>query len=144
MLRKNIYITLLLYPVFILLCSVSPVQSEAGSKINNYRIADTGQEEFFNNYQTISKPSKGQPFYGQDAQFTGNKPFYKDNVDGTITDMVTGLMWQKSYEVMSYQEAVDKVKTFSLAGHRDWRLPGIKEVYSLIMFSGVDVSSREM
>jgi hypothetical protein len=32
--------------------------------------------------------------------------------------MVTGLMWQKRYEVMSYQEAVEKVKTFSLAGHR--------------------------
>jgi hypothetical protein len=33
---------------------------------------------------------------------------------------------------------------FSLAGQKDWRLPRIKEVYSLALFSGVDAGSREM
>ena len=143
--NKNIIIALTVYSIFIYIwCPVSSAQSETGDKVNNYRIVDTGQEEFFNNYQIISKPSKGQPFYGQDAQFSGNVPSYIDNGDGTITDMVTGLMWQKSFEVMSYQEAVEKVKTFKLAGYNDWRIPDIKEVYSLILFSGIDVSSREM
>lgn len=117
-----------------------PIQSKKLS----YPVVDTGQVECFNNSTTIPCPESGKPFYGQDAQFTGNNPSYKDNGDGTITDLVTGLMWQKGYEVMSYKEAVEKVKTFSLAGHNDWRLPNIKEAYSLIMFSGVDVSSREM
>ena len=131
-------------PVFISVICIVLFNTLIFAQPLSYRIVDTGQKDFFNNYQTISKPSKDQPFYGQDAQFTGNKPSYKDNGDGTITDMVTGLMWEKSYEVISYRKAVEKVKTFNLAGHRDWRLPSIKEAYSLILFSGVDVSSREM
>ena len=131
-------------PVFISVICIVLFNTLIFAQPLSYRIVDTGQKDFFNNYQTISKPSKDQPFYGQDAQFTGNEPSYKDNGDGTITDMVTGLMWEKSYEVISYRKAVEKVKTFNLAGHRDWRLPSIKEAYSLILFSGVDVSSREM
>lgn len=128
----------------ILLSATSFAQTESQTKINRYKVVDTGQEEFFNNYHAISKPFEGKPFYGQDAQYTGNAPSYTDNGDGTITDRVTGLTWQKDYEVMTYEEAVEKVKTFNLAKHTDWRIPTIKEAYSLILFSGVDVSSEEM
>ena len=41
-------------------------------------------------------PSRGQSFYGQDAKYKGRCPSYKDNKDGTITDLNTGLMWQKN------------------------------------------------
>ncbi len=111
---------------------------------NRYRVVDTGQNTFFNNYQIIPRPSKGQPFYGQDAQYIIHAPSYIDNGDGTIRDRVTGLIWQKTYEVMTYEEAVERVKTYNLAGQRDWRIPAIKDLYSLILFSGVDVSSKEM
>ena len=73
-----------------------------------------------------------------------NAPSYIDNGDGTIADQVTGLMWQKAYKVMTYEEAVERIKTFNLANHMDWRIPTIKELYSLMLFSGVDVSSKEM
>ncbi|MFR9578455.1 MAG: DUF1566 domain-containing protein [Rikenellaceae bacterium] len=49
-------------------------------------------------------------------------------------------MWQKGYEVMTYPEALKAIEKFKLAGHSDWRIPSIKEAYSLILFSGSDVS----
>jgi hypothetical protein len=105
------------------------------SPIHPFEVVDTGQISFFDNAKTIPKPLPGQPFFGQDAQFLRNPPKYSDNGDGTITDDGTGLIWQKSFAVMSYDEAVQKVKAFALAGKQDWRLPGIKEIYSLAFFS---------
>ena len=52
-----------------------------------------------------------------------NAPSYIDNGDGTIADQVTGLMWQKAYKVMTYEEAVERIKTFNLANHMDWPVP---------------------
>ncbi len=106
----------------------------------NYRIVDTSQSKCFDDKQAIEAPAKGSPFYGQDAQHQGNTPSYTDNGDGTITDNVTGLVWQKDFEVMTYPEALEAIKKFKLAGHKDWRIPTIKEAYSLILFSGKDVS----
>ncbi len=108
----------------------------------NYKIVDTNQSKFFDNTKQIAAPNPGDPFYGQDAHHDGNAPSYTDNGDGTITDNVTGLMWQKGYEVMSYKQAVEALKEFSLAGHTDWRIPSIKEGYSLIIFSGTDVNPQ--
>lgn len=117
----------------------------------SYKIVDTGQTLFYNNKSVISTPSKGSSFYGQDAQYSGNQPSYTDNGDGTVTDNVTGLMWQKSADrngdgkinatdKLTYNQAVASVSDFKLAGYTDWRLPTIKEAYSLILFSGEDVS----
>lgn len=120
----------------------------------SFKIVDTGQETFYNNSSSISAPSSGEAFYGQDATYVGHQPSYTDNGDGTVTDNVTGLMWQQSPEFtgddvvnvddkMSYAEAMAAANTFSLAGYNDWRLPSIKEQYSLILFSGKDPSGYE-
>lgn len=117
----------------------------------NYKIVDTGQSKFYNNLNEIAAPVAGADFYGQDAQFSGHQPSYTDNGDGTITDNVTGLMWQKSADLdgngkinvadkRSYSEALAGAASFDLAGYNDWRLPTIKELYSLIMFYGEDPS----
>lgn len=106
----------------------------------NYKIVDTEQSKFFDDKQEISAPSQGEPFYGQDAHYKGNASSYTDNGDGTITDNVTGLIWQKEYKVMTYPEALKAIEEFQLAGYTDWRIPTIKEAYSLILFSGSDVS----
>ena len=58
---------------------------------------------------------------------------FKDNGDGTITDNYTGLVWQKlqSTTSLTWEEALVYSKNLSLAGKTDWRLPNIKELYSL-------------
>ncbi len=102
-----------------------------------YIIVDTGLDQFFDNKSIISRPSIVEPFYGQDANYSINPPYYKDNGDGTITDLNTGLIWQKTmHEKMSFSEAINYAKTLNLAGYSDWRIPTIKELYSLILFTG--------
>lgn len=105
----------------------------------SYAVVDTGQKKFFGNSGEISKPRPGKPFYGQDAQYQGNQPSYRDNGDGTVSDLVTGLMWQKNPgRKKTLSEARKEIRNFSLAGHNDWRIPTVKELYSLIMFYGID------
>lgn len=102
-----------------------------------YPIVDTDVSEFYNNNSVISSPSTGQAFYGQDANYNGNSPSYTDNGDQTISDNVTGLMWQKDMGIkISYADAFNKADTMTLGGFTDWRVPTIKELYSLIVFTG--------
>lgn len=106
-----------------------------------YPIVDTNQVDCYSDSSNISCPSEGQAFFGQDAQYTGNAPRYQDNRDGTVSDLATGLMWQQDPgEKMTYDQAVAGVSGFNLGGYNDWRLPSIKELYSLIQFSGTDAS----
>jgi len=60
------------------------------------------------------------------------------NPDGTITDRITGLMWQKSGSAnsMIWLEAtryIQKLNREKFAGYTDWRLPTIEELASLMM-----------
>jgi hypothetical protein len=107
--------------------------------IGDLLVVDTGQTAFYNNSSEIAQPAPGADFYGQDAHYAGPQPSYQDNGDGTITDLVTGLMWQKTPDLVNqstFAEAVLNGHTLNLAGHTDWRLPSLKELYSLINFSG--------
>lgn len=105
----------------------------------SYTIVDTGQAKSYGNESVITSPQPGEPFYGQDSQYSGVQPTYQDNGDGTVTDLNTGLMWQQDPGgKMSYAKAVANTSSFNLAGYDNWRLPTIKELYSLILFSGID------
>jgi len=120
-----------------------------------YKIVDTGQKSYFNNNTEITKPEEGNTFFGQDAQYYGYQPSYTDNEDGTITDNVTGLMWQQSFDhngdgkinyddKLTYNEILSMVENgVRFAGYDDWRLPTIKEQYSLILFTGRDISGYQ-
>jgi len=106
----------------------------------SYAIVDTGQERCYDDRREIEYPAEGEPFSGQDAQYLGNAPAYRENGDGTVTDLVTGLMWLKDPgEKKTYAEAVAGAARCRTGGYRDWRLPTIKELYSLIIFSGEDI-----
>ncbi len=52
--------------------------------------------------------------------------------------MVTRLMWQQELfdNKYTYDRCVAYADTCTLAGYDDWRLPTIKELYSLILFTG--------
>lgn len=105
--------------------------------VTGYPIVDTGIVEFYSDVNTISETSAGQSFHGQDASYKGSLPSYTDNGDGTITDNVTGLMWEKEMgDKITFAESFTKASNSNLGGHSDWRVPTIKELYSLILFTG--------
>ena len=108
-----------------------------------YPIVDTGQVRCYSDRSEIAYPKPAAAFYGQDARYVANPPRYKDNGDGTVSDLVTGLMWQKDPGAKkSFAQAVADATTCRVGGHDDWRLPTIKELYSLILFSGTDPDPR--
>ncbi len=120
--------------------------------ITGFPIVGTNQTKFFNNTTETNTQSVGDEFYGQNANYQGTTPSYEDNGDGTVTDMVTGLMWEQSFDhnddgsidaddKLSYANILDVVNTTTTGGYTDWRVPTIKEMYSLMMFSGRDISS---
>lgn len=119
--------------------------------ISGYPIVGTGQTTFFDTSDVTSVQSVGDAFYGQNANYEGNTPQYVDNGDGTVTDKVSGLMWQQTFDhngdgsidvndKLSYDDLLAAIDTVSTAGYTDWRLPSIKEMYSLILYSGRDVN----
>lgn len=55
--------------------------------------------------------------------------------NGTCLDLSTGKTWQlqRSRRVTSLAEAEHYTKTLRLAGHDDWRLPTLAELYELFL-----------
>lgn len=105
----------------------------------SYPVVDTAQRRFYNEKHEIRQPALGESFYGQDSMYEGHSPRYKDNQDGTVTDMVTGLMWTKDPgEKQTLSERIRALEYLRVGGYSDWRIPTIKELYSLIDFSGID------
>lgn len=121
------------YSIVLLIASCLKIFAQG----QDYSIVDTDLKVFFGNTSNISEPKPGDRFYGQDACYNGNQPSYTNNGNGTITDNVTGLTWQRDMgKKITYQEAFIKADTMTLGGFTDWRVPTIKELYSLILFSG--------
>jgi len=121
--------------------------------IARFPVVDTGQDTCYGTSTAITCPDAGQPFYGQDAQYSGNAPSYVLSGDGlTVHDNVTGLIWQRSPDTngdgtITYADKLlwSEAQTYPAAlnaqgfgGYNDWRLPTTKELYSLINFRGVD------
>lgn len=88
------------------------------------------------------------------AQRTGAAARFRDNGDGTLTDLQTGLMWEKKADAAGGLHAVDESYAWSsddsartiwdwldalnqdggsgFAGYSDWRIPNIKELQSIV------------
>lgn len=114
------------------------IQTSLFSQNPTYKIVDTNLKEFYNNNSVIEEPTEDEPFFGQDANYNGFQPSYTNNGNGTITDNITGLMWQQNMgEKISFEDAFIKANSFTLGGYSDWRIPTVKELYSLIQFDGV-------
>ncbi len=123
--------------------TTQPIPAIAAANLT-YAIVDTGQILFYDNEGAITVPVADDPLYGQDGAYNGFQPSYVDNDDGTVTDLVTGLMWQRDLgNKLTYAQAVARAESSGLAGYDDWRLPTLKELYSLILFSGTDPSGCE-
>lgn len=116
---------------------------------NSYTIVGTGVTNSYNNTGVISLPDPGDSFFGQNSNHIGNAPSYTDNNDGTVSDNVTGLMWEQTtdkngdgdinyYDKEYYEDALAGAASCTTGGYTDWRLPTIKEQYSLIMYYGAE------
>jgi len=108
-------------------------------------LPDTGIMQCYDHTQAMECPSLGEPFYGQDAQYTTNPMSYTDNGNGTVTDNVTVLMWQKcsaglsgsectvgTVETRTWADAITYCEGSTLAGYSDWRLPDEYELQSIV------------
>src|SRR3990172_9224220 len=79
-----------------------------------YCVVDTGQRQCFSDKgQLLEAPGRGEPFFGQDAFYEGPRPAYRDNRDGTVSDLNTGMVWQKAFALgrkLTYPEALAEAK----------------------------------
>jgi len=139
--KFTILISLMLTGGF-LSCEDDNAQTESSANETttvSFTLTDTGQTGFYDdNGDEISEPSETADYYGQDAQFSGIASSFRDNNDGTVSDLNTGLMWQKTpdFERHNYYDAFDYVENLETGGYTDWRLPTIKELYSLLNSNG--------
>ena len=70
--------------------------------------------------------------FGEDADYTLNAQSFTDNGNGTITDNITGLMWQKTDNGEStWENAIANASTVNTGGFTDWRLPTPSELFSI-------------
>lgn len=106
-----------------------------GVSPQNYALPSTGQVKAYDaEGKVLTGLQKGDSFYGQDGHYQkGQNMSYTDNGDGTVTDNVTGLMWaqDQSEESKTWTDAASYCENLSLGGYSDWRMPTIKELWSI-------------
>lgn len=102
-------------------------------------IPDTGQDLCYDTVKVIPCPNPGEPFYGQDANYSINTPRYTNDTPGdltTVTDQITGLTWQRKPDALlkTWSEAIDYTNSLNLSGFNDWRLPSKQELQTILSF----------
>jgi hypothetical protein len=85
---------------------------------------------------------------GQDGEIQAGLAFdYTDNGDGTVTDNNTGLTWQQGYSTstMTWSAAATSCANndANLPG-TGWRLPNIKELFTLVDFTVSGVAKIDL
>lgn len=68
------------------------------------------------------------------------KSRFIDNNDGTITDNLTGLMWQQDTapERYNWEDAMHYCENLEMAGYDDWRLPNVQELQGIVDYESYD------
>jgi hypothetical protein len=121
-----------------------------------FKLPDTGQTKC---YQAVTPWSVMEcTGTGQDGAYAVNLPSFTDHSDGTVTDNVTGLKWQKchlgqtnnlnctgDYGIYNWYQATGTYHvTYNPDGNTvgcgtlpggSWRLPAVKELMSIVNFS---------
>jgi hypothetical protein len=110
--------------IFILITTFSFAQSV--TKTMNL-LPDTGQNLSYTNT------------FGEDNDYNINVPSYTNNGNGTITDNITGLMWQQvDGGEMTIENAFIYADNLVLGGYSDWRLPTPRESFSILNHQNIN------
>lgn len=116
-----------------------------GPLVNRGHRLKTGQAECFSGSSTAPIACPGT---GRDGEFqAGLDRVHVDNGDGTISDLKTGLTWEKlswdgsihdRLNQYSWQDAyalkIAALNTIAFAGHTDWRLPNVNELQTILHY----------
>ncbi len=135
----NMYLKIL---IFILLgfsgCKKTDInQVNVNGITGGYKIRHTGVYKYYDTISVISNPKSQSVFFIQDAKNYDVSDNFIDNGDGTITDKVTGLMWTKNLTPKLRLEDVKvNLSQINAGKYNDWRIPSIKELFSLIDYTG--------
>lgn len=106
--------------------------NSGGNRLTTYGMSGPSMLKLPDTGQTID----ATPTFGEDSDYTINPPSYTDNGDGTITDKVTGLMWQKVDNGEStWDNAMARAGSVTTGGYTDWRLPTPTELFSILNFN---------
>jgi len=109
--------------------------SASGNRLTAYPMGAWSEVKLPDTSQVVSTTTT----FGEDSDYTttpsANPQSFTDNGDGTITDNVTGLMWQKADAgEMTWENAVNNAGTVTSGGYSDWRLPNPHELMSLFNY----------
>jgi hypothetical protein len=83
-------------------------------------------------------PKPQEPLYGQDGNYQLQVPVYTVSTDSmggkSLHDSITQLDWQSDYGDATFETAPAYCKALSLAGKKDWRVPSLTELVSVMDF----------
>ncbi len=98
-----------------------------------WTVPDTGQTESYTGV------------FGEDSDYNINPPSFTDNGNGTVTDNVTGFIWQQEDDgvTRSWDDAVKYCEELDLATFTDWRLPDVEELKSIVNYGTYDPAIDE-
>lgn len=130
--------------------TAGPAELRIATSATASRVPDTGRTHCRGAFGApIPCPARGQPGFGLDASYVINPPALAVGPD-TVEDLVTGLTWQRAvagrfnwYEASGTPDArynplpLDVCGGLDLGGHRDWRLPTLQELATLLRDDGV-------
>ncbi len=107
----------------------TPATYTSASRFNYYPMTGPSLAKLPDTGQTLSATAT----FGEDSDYTINAPSFTDHGNGTVTDNVTGLMWQKTDSgEMTWDTARTGATSLNLAGFTDWRLPTAQEAFSIL------------
>jgi hypothetical protein len=133
--------------IFGVLVSACFILSFSCAAAQAFVLPDTGQTACYSG----SSETACSNTTGEDGNYTRPRG-YTDHGDGTVTDNVTGLMWQKCTEGQDYDSSGNTCGTGGTTyiwtdlasacaagfGYSDWRLPTDKELTTLLDLSAYD------
>jgi hypothetical protein len=89
---------------------------------------------------------RGGPMLTEEG--AGTRFVTSEDSDPVVTDLITGLMWQKNYNTKpcstcetppyNWQSALKYCESLDYGGYQDWRLPNINELISLFNYKKSD------